>query len=44
MNPLRTRLRSVWSGFDNLQVLKQIEGLMEVMIRVVSESLERNPP
>jgi very-short-patch-repair endonuclease len=30
--------------FDNLQVLKEIEGVMDVILRVVSESLEENPP
>ena len=29
--------------FDNLQVLKEIEGVIEVILRVVSESLEGNP-
>ena len=30
--------------FDDLQVLKEIEGVMEVILRAISESLERNPP
>ena len=30
--------------FDNLEVLKQIEGVMEVILRAVSETLEANPP
>ena len=30
--------------FDDLQVLKEIEGVMEVILRAVSESLEGNPP
>ena len=30
--------------FDNLQVLKEIEGVMEVILRAVAESLEENPP
>ena len=30
--------------FDDLQVLKEIEGVMEVILRAVSESLEPNPP
>jgi very-short-patch-repair endonuclease len=30
--------------FDNLQVLKEIEGVMEMILRAVSESLEGNPP
>ena len=30
--------------FDDLQVLKEIEGVMEVIFAAISESLERNPP
>ena len=30
--------------FDDLQVLKEIEGVMEVILRAISESLEANPP
>ena len=33
--------------FDNVQVLKEIEGVMEVLLRAVAESLEeipRSPP
>ena len=30
--------------FDNLQVLKEIEGVMEVILRAVSQSQEENPP
>ena len=30
--------------FDNLQVLKEIEGVMEVILRAVAESLDGNPP
>ena len=30
--------------FDDLQVLKEIEGVMEVILRAVAESLEENPP
>ena len=30
--------------FDNLQVLKEIEGVMEVIALAVSESLAGNPP
>lgn len=30
--------------FDNLQVLKEIEGVMEVILRAVAESREENPP
>ena len=30
--------------FDNLRVLKQIEGVMEVILRAVSEALEEIPP
>ena len=30
--------------FDNLQVLKEIEGVMEMILRAVSESPEGNPP
>ncbi len=30
--------------FDNVQVLKQIEGVMEVALHAVAESLEENPP
>ena len=30
--------------FDNLQVLKETEGVMEMILRAVSESLEGNPP
>ena len=29
---------------DNIQVLKEIEGVMEVLLRVVAESLVVNPP
>ena len=28
---------------DNVQVLKEIEGVMEVLLRAVAESLEENP-
>jgi very-short-patch-repair endonuclease len=30
--------------FDDLQVLKEIEGVMEVIVRAISGSLEGNPP
>ena len=30
--------------FDDIQVLKEIEGVMGVIFRAVSESLEANPP
>ncbi len=30
--------------FDNLQVLNETEGVMELILRAVSESLEGNPP
>ncbi len=30
--------------FDNLQVLKEIEGVMEVIALAISESLAGNPP
>ncbi len=30
--------------FDDLQVLKEIEGVMEVILSAISESLEGNPP
>ena len=30
--------------FDSVQVLKEIEGVMEVILRAVAESLEGNPP
>ena len=30
--------------FDDIQVLKEIEGVMEVTVRAVSESLKGNPP
>jgi very-short-patch-repair endonuclease len=30
--------------FDDLQVLKEIEGVMEMIVRAVSESREGNPP
>ncbi len=30
--------------FDNVQVLKEIEGVTEVILRAVTESLEGNPP
>jgi len=30
--------------FDDLQVLKEIEGVMEVMVRAISRSPEGNPP
>ncbi len=30
--------------FDNLQVLKEIEGVMATILRAVAESLEENPP
>jgi very-short-patch-repair endonuclease len=30
--------------FDDLQVLKEIEGVMEVIVRANSGSLEGNPP
>ena len=30
--------------FDNVQVLKEIEGVMDVLLRSVAESLEENPP
>ena len=30
--------------FDNLQVLKEIEGVMEMILRAVAESLGENPP
>ena len=30
--------------FDDLQVLKEIEGVMEVIVRAISESLQANPP
>ncbi len=30
--------------FDDLQVLKEIEGVMEVILWAISESLEGNPP
>ena len=30
--------------FDNLQVLEEIEGVMEVILRAVSQSQEENPP
>ena len=30
--------------FDNLQVLKEIEGVMEMILQAVSESPEGNPP
>ena len=30
--------------FDNIQVLKEIEGVTEVILRAVGESLEENPP
>ena len=30
--------------FDNVQVLKEIEGVMEVILRAVAESLDENPP
>ncbi len=30
--------------FDDLQVLKEIEGVMEVTVRVISGALEGNPP
>ncbi len=30
--------------FDNLQVLMEIEGVMEMILRAVSESPEGNPP
>ena len=30
--------------FDNVQVLKEIEGVMEVLLRAMAESLEENPP
>ena len=43
MDPLWARLRS-GSRFGDLQVLKQIEGVIEVILQVVSESREANPP
>ena len=30
--------------FDNVQVLEEIQGVMEVILRAVAESLEENPP
>ena len=30
--------------FDDLQVLKEIEGVMEVIVQAISGSLEGNPP
>ena len=30
--------------FDDLQVLKETEGVMEVIARAISESLDGNPP
>ena len=30
--------------FDDLQVLKEIEGVMEVIVRAISGSLAGNPP
>ena len=30
--------------FDDLQVLKEIEGVVEVIVEAISGSMERNPP
>ena len=30
--------------FDDLQVLKEIEGVVEVIVQAISGSMERNPP